>query len=348
VLTPVVELDQPIDITMRPGDPTTLYVAQRGGTVVRVVDGVVSPPLLDLSAETTTDAERGLLGIAFDADGSHLYVSFTDRNGDSRIEELAVGADGSLDLASRRLVLTQEQPYRNHNGGGIFTGPDGMLYIGFGDGGSAGDPERRALRADTWLGKLLRIDPRPADDGAPYRVPADNPFVGQPGVLPEIWSLGLRNPWRFSFDPATGDLWIGDVGQNQWEEIDWSPAAGGAGRGVSYGWSAYEATHRFNADQPAEGHVAPVFEYAHGDQGVSVTGGVVYRGTAIPELVGAYVYGDYGFPGLRAIALQDGAVRIEVTVADGPRGIVDIEAGPGGEVYVAALEAGRVYRLDPA
>jgi glucose/arabinose dehydrogenase len=347
-LTPVADIDQPIDLTMRPGDDTTIYVAQRTGTIVKLNAGTVSDPILDLSAETTTDAERGLLGIAFSADGSFLYVNFTDRNGASHVEEFAVDRTGNPDSSTRRLLLTQDQPYRNHNGGGIVVGPDGMLYIGFGDGGSAGDPERRALRADTWLGKLLRIDPRAGDETRPYGIPNDNPFVGTPGVLPEIWSLGLRNPWRFSFDPSTGDLWIGDVGQNEWEEVDWAPASSGAGRGVSFGWSAFEATHRYNDDQPSDGHVLPVFEYPHGSMGVSVTGGVVYRGTALPALRGAYVYGDYGFNGLRAIALAGDSVRTEVTLAEGARTVVDIDAGPDGEIYVAALEQGQVLRLDPA
>ena len=164
------------------------------------------------------------------------------------------------------MLLEIEQPYANHNGGDLTFGPDGMLYIGMGDGGSGGDPERRATDLSSLLGKLLRIDPTLAD-GQAYTVPADNPFVGQEGAAPEIWSSGLRNPWRFSFDRETGDLWIADVGQNAIEEIDVAPASGGvdAGKGLSFGWSAFEGTERFNDDVPADGHVPPIHTYTHAD-----------------------------------------------------------------------------------
>ena len=185
------------------------------------------------------------------------------------ISEFAVGADGTFDRDSERVLMNVDQPYANHNGGDLAIGPDGMLYIGLGDGGSGGDPERRALDVGTLLGKISRIDPTPSGD-LPYTVPPDNPFVGTAGALGEIWSIGLRNPWKFTFDPITRDLWIADVGQNQFEEVDFvaAPADGSvAGRGVSFGWSAYEGNARFNEDQPADGHVAPVLTYSHGADG---------------------------------------------------------------------------------
>jgi glucose/arabinose dehydrogenase len=346
-LVEVAELEQPVAIGLRPDDPT-IYVAERTGRVRALRDGQVDPtPVLDISTLTRAQGERGFLGMAFSPDGSFLYVSYTDPDGDSHVDELAVASDGSVDAASRRGVLFQDQPYSNHNGGNVAFGPDGYLYIGFGDGGAGGDPERRAMRLDTWLGKLLRIDPR-ASGGQPYTVPADNPFVGQAGALPEIWSLGLRNPWRFSFDAATGDLWIGDVGQNQTEEIDLAPTAAGGGKGLNFGWSAFEGTNRYNDDQPADGTVGPVHTYDHGDDlgGCSVTGGYVYRGSAIPGLEGAYVFADYCTGGVRAIpGTSVGAAAVELT-AD-PGGISSFGEGPDGELYVLVLE-GPLLAIRPA
>ena len=226
----VAELEQPVAIALRPDDPT-IYVAERTGRVRALRDGQVDPtPVLDISALTRAQGERGFLGMAFSPDGSFLYVNYTDPDGDSHVDELAVAADGSVDAASRREVLFQDQPYSNHNGGNVVFGPDGYLYIGFGDGGAGGDPERRAMRLDTWLGKLLRIDPRPSG-GQPYTVPADNPFVGQAGALPGDLVARAPQPVALLVRPATGDLWIGDVGQNQTEEIDLAPAAAGGGKG---------------------------------------------------------------------------------------------------------------------
>lgn len=334
-------LDQPVALAQRPGDDT-LYVAEQTGAVRRIRDGEVVDSVLDLTGEVSGGNEQGLLGIAFAPDGSHLYVDFTDDDGDSHVEELAVRDDGTLDIGSRRVVLFQEQPFSNHNGGHVTFGPDGMLYIGLGDGGSAGDPQDNAQRLDTLLGKILRIDPRPAD-GRPYSVPADNPFVGDPSARPEIWMYGLRNPWRFSFDRATNDLWIGDVGQNAWEEIDFLPA----GRsGVNFGWNLREGTHEYAGARP-EGAVDPIFEYSHAEGGVSVTGGFVYRGSRIPALAGAYLFADYSGGELVALAETDGALAdVRELGVDG--GLVSSFAEDrDGELYVLDL-GGRVYRLDPA
>jgi glucose/arabinose dehydrogenase len=242
-------------------------------------------------------------------------------------------------------VLTQEQPYPNHNGGNIVFGPDGLLYIGFGDGGSGNDPQRRADKLDTLLGKLLRIDPRQQPD-APYGVPADNPFVGVAGARPEIYSRGLRNPWRFSFDSATGDLWIGDVGQDEIEEIDHVEAATGNGRGANYGWSAYEGTKRFNKDVAADPTtVMPVHEYHHGNDGCSVTGGYVYRGAAIPALAGAYVFSDYCSGGVRVIDPTDPAKSVRI--ADAPKNVSGFGRDRHGELYVLSVDDG-LYAIVPA
>ncbi len=347
-LAEVARLDEPVALAVRPGDPA-LYVAERGGRVRVVRDGVLDPaPVVDLSALTRAGGERGLLGLTFSPAGDRLYVDYTDPNGDSHVDELAVTADGTVDPATRRQVLFQEQPYPNHNGGNVLFGPDGFLYIGFGDGGSQGDPQRHGLALDTWLGKILRVDPRPVDD-QPYTVPPDNPFVGQDGARPEIWSYGLRNPWRFAFDRATGDLWIADVGGSAREEVDRSPVAEGAGRGVNFGWSALEGTRRQNADQPTEGAVGPVYEYGHGQGDCSITGGFVYRGSAIPRLAGAYVFADDCRPGIRALAVEaDGTLAGDpVALNDGPEAIASVGEGADGELYVLSLD-GVVARLSPA
>jgi glucose/arabinose dehydrogenase len=221
-----------------------------------------------------------------------------------------------------------------------------MLYIGTGDGGSAGDPERRATDPSSLLGKMLRIDPAPSG-GSAYTIPPDNPFVGVDGTAPEIWSTGLRNPWRFAFDRETGDLWIADVGQNAVEEIDLVTAAQGAGRGIDFGWSAYEGTDRYNEDQESPNHWPPIYEYRHADGGCSVTGGVVYRGAAIPALQGAYLLGDYCATGITALVAQDGQLVDAATISDEPGQIVSFGTDGAGEVYVVSIGGG-VFRLDPA
>lgn len=345
--TPYVSgLTAPVDAAWRAGDPT-LYLVQQDGLVLPLVDGAAGTPVLDLSDAVEFGGEQGLLGLAFHPTESLAYVNYT-RAGDGAtvIEEYAVGDDGVFDTASARELLTIDQPYANHNGGDLAFGPDGFLYIGMGDGGYGDDPERRSLNVGQLLGKILRIDVT-ASDALPYTIPSDNPFVGVEGARAEIWSVGVRNPWRFNFDPATGDLWIGEVGQGEWEEIDLVRAADGGGRGVNFGWSAWEGTHRFNDDQSPDGATPPIFEYPHGDQGCSVSGGTVYRGSKIPSLNGWYLFSDYCSGIITALQATDGVLtgQLQLGTLSAVSAIVD---GPDGELYVLSLGDGTVSRIDPA
>jgi glucose/arabinose dehydrogenase len=342
-LTELGTFEQPVGFSWRPTDATT-YVVEQGGRVVIMTDGQAGATALDMSNRTKAGGERGLLGLAVDADGSFAYVDYTDNDGNTEIDEYAIRPDGTFDAATRRKVLAFDQPYPNHNGGEVVFGPDHLLYIGTGDGGGANDPERRALDLGEWLGKMLRIDPRPADTAA-YSVPPDNPFVGVAGAHPEIWSVGLRNPWRFSFDRQTGDLWIADVGQDSWEEVDVAWAADGTGRGMNFGWSAWEGNHRFNDDQSPDGATPPIYEYPHGDAGCSISGGVRYRGAAIPELVGWYVYGDYCSGQVRALKITGAAVTDEVTLGK-VASISAVTETPDGELLVLSV-AGPIYAMTP-
>ncbi|MEU2720835.1 PQQ-dependent sugar dehydrogenase [Streptomyces smyrnaeus] len=337
-LTKVAEAKNPIDGTAGPDG--TVWIAERSGTVRVLDDKGLGDPVVDITEETTEDGERGLLGIAFDPGFEHLYLSFTDLQGDSRLDEFAV-ENGEVQQGSRRTVLQQEQPYANHNGGDIAFGPDGMLYVAFGDGGSANDPQDNGQNLDTLLGKMLRIDPGKGD---PYAVPEDNPFVGKPGARPEIWAYGLRNPWRFSFDSATGDLLIGDVGQNRREEIDWAPADSAGGE--NYGWARMEGTLPVAGQEPAN-HVPPVFEYDRGPARCSVTGGHVYRGDALPDLRGQYLFSDYCEGAIRALEMKNGKVTGETDLGVDGGEVVSFAEGGDQELYVLAL-GGEIYRLDPA
>ncbi|MET0143254.1 MAG: PQQ-dependent sugar dehydrogenase [Ilumatobacteraceae bacterium] len=349
-LTEVASVGVPVDLAWRTGDDA-LYVAGRGGEVTRI-DGDTTSTALDMSDLTVAQGEQGLLGLTFDPAGENAYVNYTDRDGWTVVAEHPVHADGTFGTGDEsRILLEIEQPYPNHNGGDLAFGPDGMLYIGMGDGGSGGDPQRRATDLTSLLGKMLRIDPTSAE-GRPYTVPADNPFVGQADAAPEIWSSGLRNPWRFSFDRVTGDLWIADVGQDDVEEVDVAPATAGrdAGKGLSFGWSAFEGDQRYNDDVPATGHTPPFSTYTHADGGCSITGGVRARGGPVADLVGWYVYSDFCSGEVWALeVLGDGdglTPGRQVTLGDvaAPTAVVD---GPDGAVYVLS-DQGPVYRLDPA
>ena len=341
-LTPVVDgLDSPLALSPRP-HTSTLYVADQGGVIRAIVDGKLTPtPVLDITKLVKSGGEQGLLGLTFSPDGTKLYVDYTDTNGDTNVDEYRMQGDVAQPSTRRRLLFV-DQPYPNHNGGEVLTGPDGMLYIGLGDGGSAGDPHNNGQNRNVLLGKILRIDPDATATG-PYSVPANNPFVGQPNVRPEIWQWGLRNPWRFSFDKLTGDLWIGDVGQGTYEEIDFAKAGQG---GLNYGWSQREGKHKYKGDRPA-GEVDPVYEYTH-DIGEAVTGGYIYRGTRIPDLVGTYVYADYSYAQVIGLKQSNGVVSAHRALVQAQGAVSSFGEDNNGEIYVLDLIGGIVFRLDPA
>lgn len=342
-------LSFPLYLTTPAGDAARLFIVEKGGRIRIVRDGALLPePFLDISAKISTGGEQGLLGLAFDpeyAANGRFVVHYTDLAGSTTLSRFLVSSAPDLaDPASEEVILTAAQPFANHNGGQVAFGPDGFLYLGLGDGGGSGDPEGRGQDLSELLGSILRIDVR---SGLPYTIPAENPFVGTPGARPEVWSYGLRNPWRFSFDGATGDLYIGDVGEAGFEEIDVSPAAEGAGRGVNYGWSLMEGAHCFGGsgcDQT--GLTLPVLEYDHSD-GCSVNGGYVYQGSAIPDLQGQYFYSDLCSGWVRSFRYV-GGVATEVTEWPALRtsGIVSFGEDTAGELYILD-SGGRVLRVVP-
>jgi glucose/arabinose dehydrogenase len=324
------------------GPDGVLYLADRAGTVHPLTGDGAGDAVLDLSAETTTESERGLLGIAFAADGSELYLSSTDRDGATVLTAVSI-ADGELDPEQRRTVFRLAQPYANHNGGDVHIGPDGRLYLGLGDGGSAGDPLDAGQDLSTPLGALLRIDPLAGD---PYAVPSSNPFVDTDGAAPEILAYGLRNPWRFSFDPVTDEVWIADVGQDRREEIN--RVAFEDLPGANFGWNRMEGTLPFDGEEPTD-HVPPIYEYdTRGPEGCAVTGGVVYRGQAIPELTGVYLYADYCNGTVRGLVVgEDGEVAEQAELGIDGGQVVAFVVDADGEVYVLDL-GGAVRRIDAA
>ena len=341
-LEQVAVLEQPVALAVRPGDPK-LYVAEKVGRVVALRKGNAEPEVvLDLTQEVSLGSEQGLLGLTFSPEGKYLYVDYTDTNGDTRIVEFAM-TDGEVDASSRREVLYVAQPFSNHNGGQLAFGPDGYLYVGLGDGGSGGDPNGNGQSLSTLLWKILRISPRPSG-GKPYGISPDNPFVGEADARPEIWAYGLRNPWRFSFDLKTGDLWIGDVGQDAWEEIDFEPANSKGGR--NFGWNLFEGSHPFAGDSDGVEVVMPVYEYSHGDGVCAVTGGYVYRGSQIPALDGAYVFADFCTARIEAFTLVDGRATPPVELGPVVENLASFGEDASGEVYVLSL-SGPVYRLVP-
>lgn len=334
-------LSRPLYVTHAGDGSGRLFVVEQTGAI-RIVQGVVllDTPFLDVSGLISQEAlsggysERGLLGLAFDpayAENGHFYINYTDRGGDTVVARYTVSADdpNRADPNSASTVITVEQPYANHNGGHLDFGPDGYLYVALGDGGSGGDPQGNGQNPGTLLGKILRLDVS-GDSG--YRVPPDNPFANDPNARPEIWAWGLRNPWRMSFDRETGDLYFGDVGQGEWEEINFQPADSAGGE--NYGWNAYEGTHIYSGAAPASDVVMPVLEYSHGTGGCSITGGYVYRGQAIPGLQGYYFYGDW-CSGTLWTGIRDGAGTWhgEVSLESG-RAISSFGQDEAGELYL--------------
>jgi glucose/arabinose dehydrogenase len=332
-------LKSPVALAWRNGD-ARMYVAEQGGRV-RIVGTngrALATPVL--SIDVSDGNEQGLLGLDFSRDGTKLYVDYTDPQGDSHIVEYTMRGDVA-DTATRRQLIFQQDPFPNHNGGQVTIGPDNMLYITMGDSGSAGDPNNNAQNLSTLFGKIWRINPRPSGS-SPYTVPADNPFVGRGGgVRTENWMYGLRNPWRFSWDRANGDVWIGDVGQNKYEEIDYVPAAQAAGG--NWGWSPREGFHEFKGPRPT-GARDPLVETSHDDGNCAIIGGYVYRGTASPSLNGIYVFGDSCRAPLVGVVQRGGRVvdqrDLNVKVPD----LTTFGEDPQGEVYAVA-RGGTVYRL---
>ena len=285
-------LDAPLLVTWSPHDEGALWLLEQEGRVLRLAPGASRPEVaLDVRDKVRAGGEQGLLGLAFHpgvADNGMAFLSYTDREGDSVLARYRV--DGAtLDPASEEILLRVDQPYPNHNGGHLAFGPDGFLYYGLGDGGGAGDPDDNGQDPRALLGSLLRLD---VDEAPGYAIPPGNPYADGEEGAPEVWAKGLRNPWRFSFDRETGDLLLGDVGQNRVEEVDFVPA--GAEGGINFGWPVYEGTRRHRLlGEPFSEAMPPVLEYTHGEGECSVTGGHVYRGEAMPSWRGEYLFADY-------------------------------------------------------
>jgi glucose/arabinose dehydrogenase len=289
-------LGDAIGVYHAPAQANRLYIVQQRGTIRILQRGkLVGTPFLDISGEVKSGGEQGLLGLAFHPDyarNGRFYVYYTNSSGNQqKVVEYRRGANGRANPGSARVLLSMDDVRENHNGGHMVFGPDGFLYIGTGDGGGAGDPDGNGQNRGSLLGKLLRIDVNSRAPGKQYGIPADNPFAGGGGA-PEVYAYGLRNPWGFSFDRTRGDIWIGDVGQNTIEEVDFRPRGGA--RGVNFGWNAFEGGSRFDGGGPVQGRapVGPVAQYTH-DDGCSITGGFVYRGTRVPALRGRYVFADF-------------------------------------------------------
>ena len=338
----------PVYLTAPPGDRARQFVVQQGGRIMVVRDGrKLAEPFLDISGQVRSGGEQGLLSMAFAPDYASsglFYVDYTDNRGDSRIVEYRRETPDRADPRSARLVLFQDQPEPNHNGGLLLFGPDHLLYIGFGDGGGGGDRHGRRGNAQTLgtlLGKILRIDPRRGGD-RPYSVPRSNPFVGRAGARGEIYSYGLRNPWRFSFDRRTGDLSIGDVGQDAVEEIDFVRS----GKGKNFGWRPFEGNRRYTRGESAPGHVRPVIERLHSRGNCSITGGVVVRDPGLPALRGRYVFGDFCRGRIETARLSPGRARDVRTTRLRVDSLSSFGEDAQGRVYALSL-SGPVYRLVP-
>lgn len=322
-----------------------LFVVEQVGRVVIIAEGQrLSEPFLDISRQVESGGnEQGLLSLAFHpTDHSRFFVNYTDLRGDTRISEFAVSTSdrNRADANSERVLLTIAQPYENHNGGQIQFGPDGYLYVGMGDGGSGGDPEGHGQNRGTLLGALLRLD---VDQGQPYAIPPDNPFIHDAGSRPEIWAYGLRNPWRFSFDRLTGDLYVADVGQNAWEELNLAPSGSG---GENYGWNRLEGTHCFSSRIcRSSDTLLPIVEYNH-NEGCSITGGYVYRGVRFPVLNGHYFFSDY-CGGVIWNLQRNGNGWQKNPLLQTNLKIASFGEDAAGELYLLDHAGGDVYQLQP-
>jgi len=318
-LTPVAGIANALAQAVRVND-SALYIATKTGQVRAIRGGQVDgTPVLDLSGQVSSGGEQGLLGLAFSPDGRHLYVNYTDTAGDTHVVEYPMNG-GVASANSPRQLLFVKQPYANHNGGNLVFGPDGLLWIGLGDGGSSGDPNNNAQNLNTPLGKMLRMNV------------ADGSY--------SIWAYGLRNPWRYSFDRATGSVWIGDVGQDMWEEVDSVP--GIQPSWLDFGWSHFEGNHVYNASRNAPSAIPPVYEYSHNGGNCSVTGGYVYRGSRVPNMNGVYLFADFCVG--HFFGLANGQVR---DLGISTTSLSSFGQDASGELYVLSLSSG-VFRVDPA
>ncbi|MCI0816081.1 MAG: PQQ-dependent sugar dehydrogenase [Chloroflexi bacterium] len=347
-----IAFDEPVFLTSAGDGSGRLFVVEQRGVVhvlASTAPGTDRGVFLDITGRVSrARREEGLLGLAFDpgfASNGYFYLYYSAAGPRrSVLSRFSVsGGPGAADAASELVLLEVPQPFSNHNGGMIAFGPDGFLYVGLGDGGSGGDPRGNGQNLGTLLGSILRIDVQDASAGAPYRIPPDNPFVGVAGAREEIWAYGLRNPWRFSFDPATGDLWAADVGQADREEIDLVLP------GRNYGWNTMEGTNCFlTSDCDRSGLEPPVVEYGHG-LGCSVTGGYVYRGAAVPALSGVYVYADFCSGRIWGFRHTDLGVSGPVHLLRAPFQVSSFGTDARGELYVLGFDGG-VYRFagDPA
>lgn len=350
----IANYDSPISLKSRSGS-ADLWVAQRGGIVRRIqrtfnkngaeritTDTTV---VLDISELVSLDGEQGLLDLEFSLDGRLLFVSYTDLEGALVVAEYDIARSNRANAGSRRELIRIPQPANNHNGGSLAIGADGFLYIGVGDGGGSGDTDGNGQDTDTLLGSILRIDPI-ATETAAYLIPDSNPFVGGGGAA-EIFLYGVRNPWRFSFDVGTDNMWIADVGQNQFEEINRLAASQGFGNGANLGWNALEAFESFDGGTPPTPTTYPVFAYSHEGGRCSVTGGHVYRGAVLPVLDGVYVFGDYCTGEIFGLSVATDTVLRPLSLQAPTEELVSIGTGPDGELYLVQ-SGGEIHRVQAA
>jgi glucose/arabinose dehydrogenase len=350
-LNTIAETEQPVALVSRSGT-SDLYVASKTGSVHRISRTVTrnrpdrfnldDTPVIEISDEISTGTEQGLLDLVFSSDGRQLYLSYTDRDGANVIDGYTMGSRTAM-IDSRRQVLRIEQPFSNHNGGGLTFGPDGFLYVGIGDGGRAGDPLGSGQDTNSLLGAILRIDPDGAAGGLGYSVPNGNPYVDGGGA-PELWLSGVRNPWQFSFDPDTDELWVADVGQNRFEEV--TRLADG-GQGANLGWNQMEGNEPFDGGSEPADHTGPWFVYSHQDGRCSITGGAVYRGETLPLYDGVYIFGDYCTGEVFGAVDSPGGVivrKLNIELSDTTLGAFGVDSN--GEMFVLSLD-GPISRIEP-